>query len=109
MLVIFTIDSDSLFNLIGHSVYRLTGGRLRSPLELLYDARHNYYFSGSSLSRLLSRAGFKLRERESYRAYLGRWLSEPTPAWLRVGGSVVDLLSIAVGRQYRQLLFCTRA
>jgi SAM-dependent methyltransferase len=108
-IVIFTIDSSSLFNQIGDLAYRITAHRLSRPLELLYDARHNCYFTPSTLDGLLRRAGLRVSGRSAYRAHLGRWLSEPAPAFIRIGGAVVDLLSVAVRRQYRQLVYCKGA
>lgn len=108
-LIVLTIDSSSLFNSLGHLAYALTGSRLSRPLELLYDARHNYYFTTDTVERVLAGAGFRVEHRRAYRAYLGRWLSEPAPAWLRLAGGIVDLASVLARRQYRQLLYCSPA
>ena len=108
-LVILTIDSTSLFNRLAHTASRLAPRRAAVLLELLYDARHNYYFSGETLEALLGRCGFAIEQREPHRAYLGRWLSEPAPWWVRAPSHAVDALSTVVGREYRQLLICRAA
>lgn len=106
ILAILTIESRSLFNRLADVAFRLSGGRVTEPLELLYDARHNFYFSRESLDRLLATAGFEVTLRRSHGAHLGRWLSEPASLPVRAGGAVVDAASRLVGRRYRQLLLC---
>jgi len=75
-------------------------------VELLDDARHNYYFSRQSLARVLDRAGFRVERWRRHRAYLGRWLSEPAPWYLLAGGFVIDLLSLPLNRPYRRTAYC---
>ncbi len=106
VLLVFTIDGASLFNLVGDALWRASGGRAGQPLELLYDARHNWYFTAASLARLLEGAGFRAERWRADRAYLGRWVSEPAPWYLLAGGFVVDLASLAVGRPYRRTVYC---
>jgi SAM-dependent methyltransferase len=105
VLLVFTIDSTSLFNLAGDALFRLSGGRAVRQLELLYDARHNWYFTPAALTRLLAGAGFTAERWRSDRAYLGRWVSEPAPWYLMAGGFVVDLASALVGRPYRRTVY----
>ena len=106
VLLVFTIDSSSLFNLAGDVLFRASRGRMTRPLELLYAARHNYYFTPSSLERLLSESGFVAERWRADRAYLGRWVSEPAPWYLFAGGFVVDLASLVVRRPYRRTVYC---
>jgi SAM-dependent methyltransferase len=108
ILLVFTIDSSSLFNLAGDVLFRASGGRLTQPLELLYDARHNCYFTPSSLERVLADTGFAAVRWRADRAYLGRWVSEPAPWYLFAGGFVVDLASLLVRRPYRRTVYCRR-
>jgi 2-polyprenyl-3-methyl-5-hydroxy-6-metoxy-1,4-benzoquinol methylase len=105
VLLVFTIDTSSLFNRIGDVIHRTVGaGRI---LELLYDSRHNYYFTGRSLRRLLERSGFQVARWRADRAYLGRWLAEPAPFYVVMGGSVVDFLSLPLRLEYRRTALCT--
>jgi SAM-dependent methyltransferase len=106
VLLVFTIDTASLFNRLGDLAQRVSGGRTGRVLELLYDARHNYYFNGRSLRRLLERTGFRLERWRADRAYLGRWLAEPAPAYLLLGGYLVDLVSLPLRLQYRRTALC---
>lgn len=107
-LLVFTIDAASLFNTLGDVLLRLSAGRVARPLELLYDARHNYYFTGAALRRLLADGGFRIVEWRADRAYLGRWLAEPAPWYLVAGGYVVDLLSLPLRSTYRRTALCAR-
>jgi len=106
-LVVFTIDAASLFNVAGHLAWRLTAGRMTSPLELLYDKRHNHYFTAATLRMLIARHGLGVERVSIHRAHLGRWLSEPASALVLAGAEVIDLLSIPLRRPYRQLLYVT--
>jgi 2-polyprenyl-3-methyl-5-hydroxy-6-metoxy-1,4-benzoquinol methylase len=106
VLVVFTIDSASLFNVVADVAWRTTLGRLASPLELLYDKRHNHYFTAKTLATLLSRHGFRIERSQTHRAHLGRWLSEPASPVVLAGAEVIDLLSVPLRRPYRQLLYC---
>jgi 2-polyprenyl-3-methyl-5-hydroxy-6-metoxy-1,4-benzoquinol methylase len=109
VLVVFTIDAASLFNVVADLAWRLTMHRLSRPLELLYDKRHNHYFTSASLRTLLHRHGFRVEAARNHRAHLGRWLSEPASPAVLAGAEVIDLVSIPLGRQYRQLLYCVAA
>ncbi len=102
VLLVFTIDATSLFNRLGDLLQRASGGRIERPLELLYDSRHNYYFTGTALRRLLEESGFRIERWRADRAYLGRWLAEPAPWYLVAGASIVDLLSLPLRLQYRR-------
>lgn len=107
VLLIFTIDSNSFFNRLGDFAARMSRGRWIRPLELLYDAHHNYYFTQQSLHHLLHRTGFGppvLARGE--RAYIGRWLTESAPLPIVLGGSVIDLITPYAGSWYRQTIYC---
>ncbi|TMA78864.1 MAG: class I SAM-dependent methyltransferase [Deltaproteobacteria bacterium] len=106
LLLVFTIDSTSLFNRLGDVLQTVSGGRVARPVELLYDARHNYYFTAASLGRLLEDGGFRVERWRTDRAYLGRWLAEPAPWYLVAGGYVVDTLSLLLRLQYRRTAIC---
>ena len=106
VLVVFTIDAASLFNVVADLAWRLTLHRVAGPLELLYDKRHNHYFTSRTLRTLLARHGLGVEFARTHRAHLGHWLSEPASPVVLAGAEVIDLLSIPLGRPYRQLLYC---
>ena len=107
ILVVLTIDSSSLFNRIGHLAYRASRGLLFRPIELLYDARQTFYFYRRTLEEVVGSGGFSVEDRETCRAHLGRWVSEPVSWPIRAGGAVVDWLSVPLRREYRQLVYST--
>ncbi|HYC56551.1 MAG TPA: methyltransferase domain-containing protein, partial [Candidatus Binatia bacterium] len=109
LLAVLTIDSSSLFNVLGAAAYRLSAGKASRPLELLYDRRHTFYFDRRHTRMLAERAGLAVYEQRFYRAHLGRWLSVPIPWWMRLGGDAVDLASLLVRHPYRQLLVARKA
>jgi 2-polyprenyl-3-methyl-5-hydroxy-6-metoxy-1,4-benzoquinol methylase len=109
VLLVFTIDSTSLFNVAGDVLFGVTGGRAVRPLELLYDARHNHYFTRAALVRVLGDAGFHVERWRTDRAYLGRWVSEPAPWYLFAGGFLLDVASLLVRRPYRRTAYCRTA
>jgi SAM-dependent methyltransferase len=106
VLLVFTIDSASLFNVAGDVLFRASGGRAVRLLELLYDYRHNYYFTRAALTRATEDAGFAALRWRADRAHLGRWVSEPAPWYLFAGGFLVDLASLVVGMPYRRTILC---
>lgn len=106
VLVVFTIDSSSLFNVVGHVSYRATLGSWTKPCELLYDERHCFFFTASTLAALLASCGFRITNRLTFRAHLSRWLSRPVSRPVRFASEVIDICSTLVGRPYRQLLVC---
>lgn len=105
-VLVFTINSASLFNRLGALAYQATLGRLSRPIELLYDQRHCYYFTEHTLDVALMRAGLQVEERLRHRAHLDRWLVEPAPRWMLAGAELIDWLSIPLSLQYRQLVLC---
>jgi 2-polyprenyl-3-methyl-5-hydroxy-6-metoxy-1,4-benzoquinol methylase len=109
ILVVFTIDSSSLFNSLGALAYHATLGACTRPSELLYDERHCFYFTSATLSRLLATSGFRTVHRRTFRAHLSRWLSRPVSLPFRLASEVIDRCSTLVRRPYRQLLFCQAA
>src|SRR5205807_2163563 len=91
VLLVFTIDSTSLLNRVGGFLYHASRRRAVRILELLYDFRHNYYFTKPALAALLERSGFRIERWRAHRAHLGRWLAEPAPWYLFAGGLVLDV------------------
>jgi SAM-dependent methyltransferase len=57
-----TPNQRSILDAVAGSFYRLTGGRLRAPLEKFYIDQHFAYFTEETLSHALGRAGLALVE-----------------------------------------------
>ena len=109
-LVIFTIDTASLFNTIAapdapfvrSASSTAVGASRRRTAQLLSSPRPaspGYSTAGASASRIDG----------LLRAFLGRWLAEPASFGVRLMGDAVDLASVVVRRKYRQLVYCRTA
>ena len=57
---ISTPNQRSILDVAAGSLYRLTGGRLTSPLEKFYVEQHFLYFTPATLEAALRRAGLEL-------------------------------------------------
>ena len=62
VVALSTPNQQSILDLIAGALYRLSGGRLRAPLEKFYIEQHFLYFTPESLSHALGRAGFGVVE-----------------------------------------------
>ena len=60
LLFIGTPNYPNLLSLIAESLFRLSGGRIHTPMDRLYFPEHTSYFNQKTLSLLLSRNGFVL-------------------------------------------------
>ena len=57
---IATSDHDALINTIGLALYRLLGARSWGLLEKLYIPYHEFYFTRSTLARLVEQSGLQI-------------------------------------------------
>ena len=62
LLALATPNQRNLLDLIGGSLYRLSGGHLTAGLERLYIAQHFLYFTPHTLTQALARAGLAVLE-----------------------------------------------
>ena len=60
VLAVSTPNQKSILDVIAGTMYRLSGGWVRSPLEKFYIDQHFVYFSPETLEDALSRAGLRL-------------------------------------------------
>ncbi len=62
VLAVSVPNFEGLFSRIAFGLYRLSGGQLRAPLEILYQAdnpsMHVYHFTPATLRAFIHRAGF---------------------------------------------------
>jgi len=57
-----TPNQHSILDVVAGTLYRLTGGLLRAPLEKFYIEQHFLYFTGETLAQALGRAGLAVVE-----------------------------------------------
>ncbi len=60
LVAVFTPNHASLIVGVARMLYGLSGGRLRGPLDKIFDSLHVTYFDRSSLAHLLSDLGYRL-------------------------------------------------
>jgi len=106
IMLIFTLNQQSLFNVIGHLIYRATLHRWKRLPMLLYDSYHNFFFTPETLRNLVGRAGrFNVATMEFAPANVRRWHTVPIHPIMMLGSDVIDWLSASLGRQYRMALY----
>lgn len=107
VLVVFTINHDSLLNRVGRLLYRASFKKWQHLMELFYDIHHNFFFTPETLSGLLERTGFEIVEIEFAPAKVERWHIVPIHPALIWGSRILDWLSIPFGGGYRMFV-CSR-
>jgi SAM-dependent methyltransferase len=64
VVALSTPNQRSILDLVAGALYRLSGGRVRGPLEKFYIEQHFLYFTPETLSAAFERAGFRVVEVE---------------------------------------------
>jgi SAM-dependent methyltransferase len=62
VVALSTPNQRSILDVVAGALYRLTGGRLTSPLEKFYIEQHFLYFTETTLAQALGRAGLAVVE-----------------------------------------------
>lgn len=105
VLMLFTINQQSLINQVGHLVYGATAGTWTKPLVLLYDIHHNFFFDEQTMRGMLSKARFDHVEFDWMEANIDRWQNVPIPPLLAWGTKALDKAAQLVGQPYRMIVF----
>ncbi|MBN1352374.1 class I SAM-dependent methyltransferase [candidate division KSB1 bacterium] len=106
VLMIFTINQKSLINAVGHLIYALSFKKIVSPLVLLYDIHHNFFFNKRTLEHLLKQAGFDRRLKIAWMdSKIERWQSVPIPPLLSLGTKILDFAARLMGNRYRMIYY----
>lgn len=109
ILLVFTINQESLLNLVGHALYRLSFERWGRLMMLFYDIHHNFFFSRGTLRNLLRRSGgLDVVDVDFAPARVRRWRTVPISPLLIAGSDAIDAVAKVVGRQYRMSVYCRR-
>jgi len=108
VLVLCTPNCASLFHKLARLSYRLTLGRVKGILPLLYSEKHNTYFTPATLRAMLGETGFDVLSVQGYSAHPGRWLRERVAWPVRAATRLIDRLSSLLGGRYRMLVFARR-
>lgn len=62
LLAVSTPNQHNIMEAVARPLYRVTGGRVRGPLEKFYLMEHFLYFTSATLRRLLTDAGLEILE-----------------------------------------------
>lgn len=108
ILLVFTINQESLLTTVGHILYKLSLNRWKHLMGLFYDIHHNFFFSPHTITRLLERSGFKVEEIRFGAANVHRWRIVPISPLLIFGSDVIDFLSGLVKRRYRMFVYARK-
>ena len=109
ILVVFTINQESLLTTIGQVLYKLSLNRWKHLMELFYDIHHNFFFSPHTLASLLNRSEFEVADAQFGAANVHRWRIVPISPVMIFGSDVIDFLSGLVKREYRMLVYARKA
>lgn len=97
IIMILTVNFDSLMGRMAN-----LSNKTKS---YLYDIQHNYFFTFSTLQKMLKKNGFKkIQQIDSLEAQIYRWQSRKIPSYLIYGTRFVDFLSSMLGGKYRQVV-----
>ena len=93
-----TPNQRSILDLVGGSIYHLSGGRLTAPLEKFYIEQHFLYFTPDSLRDCLARGGLEVFTLERELTDLRRLTLHPL---VRLGLQSMFLAGKLLGRENR--------
>ncbi len=106
VLFIGTPNYPNLLSLIAETLFRLSGGRIHTPMDKLYFPEHTSYFNRKTLSLLLTREGFEIIKSQKTQTDLDRYYFPPTTKFvLRIAFFFARLL----GLENRILVFARKS
>lgn len=108
ILLVFTINQESLLTAVGHILYKLSLNRWKHLMGLFYDIHHNFFFSPHTITSLLKRSGFEVADIQFGAANVHRWRIVPISPLMIFGSDVIDFLSGLVKRRYRMFVYARK-
>jgi 2-polyprenyl-3-methyl-5-hydroxy-6-metoxy-1,4-benzoquinol methylase len=108
ILLIFTINQESLLTGVGHMLYKLSLNKWKHLMALFYDIHHNFFFSPRTIASFLQGAGFEVTDIQFGAANVRRWRTVPISPLMIFGSDVVDFLSALVKRRYRMFVYARK-
>jgi len=100
LLAVSTPNQRNMMEAVAGPLYRLTGGRLRGPLEKFYLVEHFLYCTPATLRRLLTDAGLEILELRLESTDLTRLTLHPL---VRLGLQTLFLVARPLGLENRLL------
>jgi 2-polyprenyl-3-methyl-5-hydroxy-6-metoxy-1,4-benzoquinol methylase len=108
ILLVFTINQESLLNTIGHAMYRLSLKRWKRIMALFYDIHHNFFFSPRTISSFLRRGGLDVVDIKFGAANVRRWRTVPINPVMIAGSDAIDFVSGLINKRYRMLVYAQK-
>ncbi len=108
ILLVFTINQESLLTSVGHMLYRLSLNRWKHLMTLFYYIHHNFFFSPRTISTFLTRVGFEIADLQFGAANVARWRIVPISPLVIAGSNVIDLLAALINRRYRMFVYARK-
>ncbi len=109
VLVLFTINQQSLFNRVADLLYHASFGRCDQPVIDLYPFVHNIFFDPETLTYAVRAGGFEGPVRIDWEgANLDRWQTEAVPPLSAFAANGLDVASRWIGERYRMLFFVSK-
>jgi 2-polyprenyl-3-methyl-5-hydroxy-6-metoxy-1,4-benzoquinol methylase len=108
ILLVFTINQESLLTAVGHILYKLSLNRWKHLMGLFYDIHHNFFFSPHTITSLLKRSAFEVADIQFGAANVHRWRIVPISPLMIFGSDVIDFLSGLVKRRYRMFVYARK-
>lgn len=108
ILLIFTINQESLLTAFGHLFYKLSLNRWEHLMTLFYDIHHNSFFSPQTITGLLKRSKFEVTDIQFAAANVRRWRTVPISPLMIVGSDIIDYLSGLFKRRYRMFVYARK-
>jgi len=98
LVALSTPNQRSILDLVAGALYRMSAGRIRSPLEKFYIEQHFLYFTPETLSAALGQAGFEVVESRRELTDLQRLTLSPA---VRLGLEALFGAARLIGRENR--------
>jgi 2-polyprenyl-3-methyl-5-hydroxy-6-metoxy-1,4-benzoquinol methylase len=108
ILLVFTINQESLLTSVGHILYQLSLTTWKHLMTLFYDIHHNFFFSPRTISTCLRRVGFEIADIQFGAANVARWRTVPISPLMIAGSNVIDLLAALINRRYRMFIYARK-
>ena len=108
ILLVFTINQESLLTTIGHILYKLSLNRWKHLMGLFYDIHHNFFFSPHTLTSLLKKSELEVTDVQFGAANVHRWRIVPISPLLIFGSDVIDFMSGQGKRRYRMFVYARK-
>jgi len=114
ILLIVTPDQDSLIKKATDLSYKLSFRKWKTPVSVVYDLHHLYYFSKRNIIKLLRKIGFKTIYLNKEETILDRIIGPESDHWIKnnkfivFGLRVIFFLAKITGTQNKLLILSSK-